>query len=156
MVVIGVRGIRAAREDTHALRLKSKLFDLRAGYANPSFALLAKHWVEAAVRGDKKTDHRLVVCFFMAAELGFEPRHTESESAVLPLHNSAKYGALISCLYILAQKYGFVKYLFAVFYIFFKNVENYSSVRIRGAVVSVAYRTPSLLYEALIVDRKLE
>ena len=26
----------------------------------------------------------------MAAELGFEPRHTESESAVLPLHNSAK------------------------------------------------------------------
>ena len=26
---------------------------------------------------------------FMAAELGFEPRHTESESAVLPLHNSA-------------------------------------------------------------------
>ena len=27
--------------------------------------------------------------FFLAAELGFEPRHTESESAVLPLHNSA-------------------------------------------------------------------
>ena len=26
---------------------------------------------------------------FLAAELGFEPRHTESESAVLPLHNSA-------------------------------------------------------------------
>ena len=29
--------------------------------------------------------------FLMAAELGFEPRHTESESAVLPLHNSAIY-----------------------------------------------------------------
>ena len=28
-------------------------------------------------------------CIHMAAELGFEPRHTESESAVLPLHNSA-------------------------------------------------------------------
>ena len=27
----------------------------------------------------------------MAAELGFEPRHTESESAVLPLHNSARF-----------------------------------------------------------------
>ena len=26
---------------------------------------------------------------FLAAELGFEPRQTESESAVLPLHNSA-------------------------------------------------------------------
>ena len=25
----------------------------------------------------------------MAAELGFEPRQTESESVVLPLHNSA-------------------------------------------------------------------
>ena len=29
--------------------------------------------------------------FSLAAELGFEPRHTESESAVLPLHNSARY-----------------------------------------------------------------
>ena len=26
---------------------------------------------------------------FMAAELGFEPRQAESETAVLPLHNSA-------------------------------------------------------------------
>ena len=26
---------------------------------------------------------------FMAAEIGFEPIQTESESAVLPLHNSA-------------------------------------------------------------------
>ena len=40
---------------------------------------------------DKKEDHHTMVCFFMAAELGFEPRHTESESAVLPLHNSAKF-----------------------------------------------------------------
>ena len=30
-----------------------------------------------------------MVVFLLAAELGFEPRHTESESAVLPLHNSA-------------------------------------------------------------------
>ena len=27
----------------------------------------------------------------MAAELGFEPRQTESESVVLPLHNSAMF-----------------------------------------------------------------
>ena len=27
--------------------------------------------------------------FILAAELGFEPRQTESESAVLPLHNTA-------------------------------------------------------------------
>ena len=31
----------------------------------------------------------MMVVFLLAAELGFEPRHTESESAVLPLHNSA-------------------------------------------------------------------
>ena len=29
--------------------------------------------------------------FFLAAGLGFEPRQTESESAVLPLHNPAIY-----------------------------------------------------------------
>ncbi len=34
----------------------------------------------------------------MAAELGFEPRQTESESAVLPLHNSA-----MTTLYIIPQ-----------------------------------------------------
>lgn len=29
--------------------------------------------------------------FVLAAELGFEPRQTESESVVLPLHNSAMF-----------------------------------------------------------------
>ena len=37
----------------------------------------------------EKNDHQMMVVFSLAAELGFEPRHTESESAVLPLHNSA-------------------------------------------------------------------
>ena len=53
----------------------------------------------------KKTSHRGGL-FPMAAELGFEPRHTESESAVLPLHNSAK---LFSAVYILAYDAAFVK-----------------------------------------------
>ena len=35
-----------------------------------------------------------MVVFLLAAELGFEPRHTESESAVLPLHNSAMFFTL--------------------------------------------------------------
>lgn len=30
----------------------------------------------------------------MAAELGFEPRQTESESVVLPLHNSAIFSCV--------------------------------------------------------------
>ena len=41
----------------------------------------------------------------MAAELGFEPRHTESESAVLPLHNSASH------FYYYNQKIKYVKYI---------------------------------------------
>ena len=36
-----------------------------------------------------KKGTRMSAFFVLAAELGFEPRHTESESAVLPLHNSA-------------------------------------------------------------------
>ena len=51
-------------EDTHTLRLTSELVDLRVGYANPSFALGAKHWVEAAVRGDKKRTPRFEGCIF--------------------------------------------------------------------------------------------
>ena len=48
--------------------------------------------------------------FSLAAELGFEPRHTESESAVLPLHNSAKCYFIIlnQRLTILTQKIPFV------------------------------------------------
>ena len=37
----------------------------------------------------------------MAAELGFEPRQTESESAVLPLHNSASVSDLHQQRYLL-------------------------------------------------------
>ena len=32
------------------------------------------------------------VISYVVAELGFEPRQTESESVVLPLHNSALFG----------------------------------------------------------------
>ena len=35
---------------------------------------------------------------FLAAVLGFEPRHTESESAVLPLHNTAIFSVPEYCI----------------------------------------------------------
>lgn len=59
----------------------------------------------------------------MAAEIGFEPIQTESESAVLPLHNSAS--ATIYIIYYTAKKSrlflkNFKKYYF-IFYII-KNV----------------------------------
>ena len=60
-------------------------------YANPILARRARNWVRDEVPQPKKekNDPRVMVVFSFAAELGFEPRHTESESAVLPLHNSA-------------------------------------------------------------------
>ncbi len=89
MVFNGTRVFDCVEDTTH-LRLTSELVDLRWGYANP---ILAK--------GKKLCENPQYCCqkkekrpskdglFSLAAELGFEPRHTESESAVLPLHNSA-------------------------------------------------------------------
>ena len=62
----------------------------------------------------EKTDHKGRF-LLLAAELGFEPRHTESESAVLPLHNSAKYYYLFRTDYILTHKFAFVKRFLTVF-----------------------------------------
>ena len=39
----------------------------------------------------KNNTQQNAVFFVLAAELGFEPRQTESESVVLPLHNSAMF-----------------------------------------------------------------
>ena len=83
--------------------------------ANPLLQhLLQQLHSKRRFRSQNKRDHRLMVSFVLAAELGFEPRHTESESAVLPLHNSAK------CLYILTHNFPFVKYFFC-FFIFFSE-----------------------------------
>ena len=45
----------------------------------------------------------------MAAELGFEPRQTESESVVLPLHNSAIAAVFQPLLENISHAGGFVK-----------------------------------------------
>ena len=39
----------------------------------------------------KRKDPQLLLRVFLAAGEGFEPSHTESESAVLPLHNPAMF-----------------------------------------------------------------
>ena len=88
------RGTRvfAKGEDLCTLRLTSELVDLRVTNANPRCGPCTTTVWESTVllSKERKTDHQKMVCFSLAAELGFEPRHTESESAVLPLHNSAK------------------------------------------------------------------
>ena len=64
----------------------------------------------------------------MAARLGFEPRQTESESVVLPLHNRAMYCVLLSCVvvdnvYYYTRFFENVNSLFAIFSNFFsKNI----------------------------------
>ena len=60
----------------------------------------------------------------MAARLGFEPRQTESESVVLPLHNRAMYCVLLSCVvvdnvYYYTRFFENVNSLFAIFLKFF-------------------------------------
>ena len=42
-------------------------------------------------KSQNKKSEQAKACSDVVAELGFEPRQTESESAVLPLHNSAIY-----------------------------------------------------------------
>ena len=77
-------------EDNSRLPLTSELDALCAWYANPILARRARSWARSrGYAATKNAPLELRGAFFMAAELGFEPRHTESESAVLPLHNSA-------------------------------------------------------------------
>ena len=48
-------------------------------------------------QNNKKQLFRRKAAFQVAAEEGFEPSQTESESVVLPLHNSAICGAAVPC-----------------------------------------------------------
>ena len=81
----------------------------------------------------------------MAAELGFEPRQTESESAVLPLHNSAMlrlssqreryllYQVSFKCQYVFSKK--FLKSCFKIFGCKFRGssrISRMNSIRLVG------------------------
>ena len=70
------------------LHLLKSIFLLIVEFAH--FLPKARNCARTKFRNNKEHTPRMRGVFFMAAELGFEPRHTESESAVLPLHNSAK------------------------------------------------------------------
>ena len=73
------------------LPLMSKLNALCAEHANPFLAKQGTGFEAPVLLSKKEKRPSNDGLFSLAAELGFEPRHTESESAVLPLHNSAKY-----------------------------------------------------------------
>ena len=74
------------------MRIPTQTPDMLAerAYANPILAWWQEAEFGATVPQSKQKRHLKGVFFVLAAELGFEPRHTESESAVLPLHNSAR------------------------------------------------------------------
>ena len=58
--------------------------------------------------------------FSLAAEEGFEPSQTESESVVLPLHNSAVFSCLLPCdLYSIQRNTSSVKHFFQKFLFFY-------------------------------------
>ena len=78
-------GVFTTGEDTLSLRLKSKLFDLRVGYANPQHTKCAVF--EDRPRGNKK-GHPQGVSFFIGAEGGIRTLvwcypQTDFESAPL-------------------------------------------------------------------------
>ena len=62
LVIRSFAGIFAFGEDTHSLRLKSELFDLRSGYANPAPLALWFGILYSTAKG-KKNDHPMVVVF---------------------------------------------------------------------------------------------
>ena len=69
------RGIFVFNEDTHTLRLKSELFDLRVGYANP---ILRRGESQRGVRilsvqAKIKAPTARIGASFLAQEEGFEP-----------------------------------------------------------------------------------
>ncbi len=68
----------------------------KSGRASRRKEIKQKHGLRCGLR-DKKRPNPKQIGFgvTLAAELGFEPRQTESESAVLPLHNSASMNAYL-------------------------------------------------------------
>ena len=71
--ILSLRGVFTIGEDTHTLHLKSELFDLRVGYANP----ILQHFVAEVgsrplVLRDKNKHHLQGMVFvFMAQEEGY-------------------------------------------------------------------------------------
>ena len=71
-------------------------------------------------RSGKAFRFRVVLCYCTVHLLAWQYTGY-AESAVLPLHNSAKTSMRFSRSYILAQLKEFVKYLFNLFLLFFKK-----------------------------------
>ena len=63
-----------------------------------------------------RSKHHVSTGFLLAAEEGFEPSHTESESAVLPLHNSANYLVLCRTLLLLYPLSLICQAIFSIFF----------------------------------------
>ncbi len=114
----GVRGaydkrsvlVRSVRIPTYYVR-----YAREASICEPDVTLRVGFVPSCAAIGKEKSTP-LGVPLPMAAELGFEPRHTESESAVLPLHNSARYRRaallIVKRLNILTHKFAVVNTFF--------------------------------------------
>ena len=85
----GITQVFAYGEDTHALRLKSKLFDLRAGYVN--WILLRRTHLAARVASPKKKGYREGIPFSLEASPRFELGIEVLQTFALPLGYDAVY-----------------------------------------------------------------
>ena len=108
IVRLGSRGEQhlLARQDTADGGMHSLLTSPLA--KADSFSNMSGFVSELQLQNKKPTTRSV---FVLAAELGFEPRHTESESAVLPLHNSASALTLVY----FSTKKSFCQYFFVIF-----------------------------------------
>ena len=87
----GVTQVFASGEDTHALRLVSKLPDLRAGYVN--WILLRRTHLAARVAVPKKKGYHVGILFSLEASPRFELGIRVLQTRALPLG----YDALFIC-----------------------------------------------------------
>ena len=85
----GITQVFAYGEDTHALRLKSKLFDLRAGYVN--WILLRRTHLAARVASPKKKGYREGIPFSLEASPRFELGIEVLQTFALPLGYGTEY-----------------------------------------------------------------
>ena len=90
--------------------------------ALPTAALGTFKMIIALKTLKNRSKHHVSTGFLLAAEEGFEPSHTESESAVLPLHNSANYWCSAEHFYYYIHFLQFVKPFFQSFSISTRSV----------------------------------
>ena len=114
-------------EDTHTLRLKSKLFDLRVGYVNRhSLCCALRNRFKSKVYTTKRKNkgHHTGVLYLLEVQAGFEPADNGVADRGLTtwlLHQTC------NCPNIITKVSSFVKGFFCFYFAFYKDFSNKSA-----------------------------